>query len=374
LGNVLVTVNDKKLGVSSNDSTVDYFNPQVVSAQDYYPFGMLQVGRELNDSTYRYGFNGQEMSNEIKGSCNSYTALFWEYDPRTGRRWNLDPVIKSGESPYSTFHNNSIFFNDPLGDDPPKKPGILTRIWRGMNMEYYKTRAEEYANANNIDEKNIVDLGNTWVVINDKNPQEVRFSIFRQSKKDLPITTPLTSSENDDVNLTTSQLLNTDIKGYDVLPAPMPGSSVGSGAILMGGKSRQAILGVVDKTAKALQSFEKYIRFGKEGHPDLLKKGFHLHFDEIVNELEMALRPLEGGKIGLIQVGKLSVGTANDIKKSVEVFSKAMANPKFRAELLVRLIKTQQYVKEAFKFTRDAQLAIDKAHELNFLIKAVQKF
>jgi hypothetical protein len=42
LGNVLVTLNDKKLGVSSNNNTVDYFNPQVVSAQDYYPFGMLQ--------------------------------------------------------------------------------------------------------------------------------------------------------------------------------------------------------------------------------------------------------------------------------------------------------------------------------------------
>jgi hypothetical protein len=40
-GNILVTLNDKKLGVTSNNSTVDYFNAQVVSAQDYYPFGML---------------------------------------------------------------------------------------------------------------------------------------------------------------------------------------------------------------------------------------------------------------------------------------------------------------------------------------------
>jgi len=35
---------------------------------------------------YRYGFNGQEKSDEIKGEGNSYTALFWEYDPRIGRR------------------------------------------------------------------------------------------------------------------------------------------------------------------------------------------------------------------------------------------------------------------------------------------------
>jgi hypothetical protein len=47
LGNVLATVSDKKLGHSSNDSTVDYYNADVVSAQDYYPFGMLQPGGYL---------------------------------------------------------------------------------------------------------------------------------------------------------------------------------------------------------------------------------------------------------------------------------------------------------------------------------------
>src|SRR6478736_3791665 len=45
---------------------------------------------------YRYGFNGQEMSNEIKGVGNSYTAEFWEYDPRLGRRWNVDPMTNPG--------------------------------------------------------------------------------------------------------------------------------------------------------------------------------------------------------------------------------------------------------------------------------------
>jgi RHS repeat-associated protein len=115
LGNVLVTVNDKKLGVSSNNSTIDYFNPQVVSAQDYYPFGMLQVGRSVNVSGYRYGFNGQERSTELND--NSYTAEFWEYDSRIGRRWNLDPVVKIHESPYASFANNPIWFTDPLGKD-----------------------------------------------------------------------------------------------------------------------------------------------------------------------------------------------------------------------------------------------------------------
>lgn len=45
LGNVLGVITDKKIGVSSGGSTVDYYRAEVLSQQDYYPFGMLQPGR-----------------------------------------------------------------------------------------------------------------------------------------------------------------------------------------------------------------------------------------------------------------------------------------------------------------------------------------
>ena len=78
-------------------------------------------------SKYRYGFGGQEKSDEIKGAGNSYTAEFWEYDPRVGRRWNTDPKPTVGMSPYSAFKGNPILNIDPLGDttgDPimPRHP------------------------------------------------------------------------------------------------------------------------------------------------------------------------------------------------------------------------------------------------------------
>jgi len=72
---------------------------------------------------YRYGFGGQEMSNEIKGVGNSYTAEFWEYDPRVGRRWNIDPVNIGGTSGYNAFANNPIIFVDPLGLDTVRSSG-----------------------------------------------------------------------------------------------------------------------------------------------------------------------------------------------------------------------------------------------------------
>ena len=69
-------------------------------------------------SSYRYGFGGQEKDdevNEITGS--SYTAEFWQYDSRLGRRWNMDPVNLHFESRYSTFGNNPVINIDPKGDE-----------------------------------------------------------------------------------------------------------------------------------------------------------------------------------------------------------------------------------------------------------------
>lgn len=65
-------------------------------------------------SGYRYGFGGQETDSELNEYI--YTAQFWGYDSRVGRRWNLDPVHKESISNYSTFRNNPIIYVDPLGN------------------------------------------------------------------------------------------------------------------------------------------------------------------------------------------------------------------------------------------------------------------
>jgi RHS repeat-associated protein len=77
--------------------------------------GKLQTENNIN--FYRYGFQGLEKSAEIKGVGNSYTADFWEYDPRLGRRWNVDPVTKAYEGSYTVLANNPISLIDPKGTD-----------------------------------------------------------------------------------------------------------------------------------------------------------------------------------------------------------------------------------------------------------------
>lgn len=96
----------------------------------------MQVGRSWNaGGGYRYGFNGQEKSDEIKGEGNSYTAQFWEYDPRIGRRWNLDPKPTVGWSEYSAFSNSPLRNSDPFGDTlAPLSTTELQRIARNNGV------------------------------------------------------------------------------------------------------------------------------------------------------------------------------------------------------------------------------------------------
>jgi hypothetical protein len=117
IGNVLVAISDRKMQVDAgSDGVYDYFLPDVWVTNDYYPFGMLQPGRNFSSEGYRFGFNGQEKDDEIAGTGSYYTAEYWMYDSRIGRRWNVDPVLKYWESPFACFDNGPIFFIDPFGN------------------------------------------------------------------------------------------------------------------------------------------------------------------------------------------------------------------------------------------------------------------
>jgi hypothetical protein len=106
---VLATVSDRKL-----ISTSSFYLADIVSLQDYYAFGMEMPDRTYNANAYKYSINGQEKDTDIE--ANHTTALYWEYDSRIGRRWNIDPKPHESISPFSCFGNNPIAFSDMLGD------------------------------------------------------------------------------------------------------------------------------------------------------------------------------------------------------------------------------------------------------------------
>jgi|GEM_PF-1985870 len=114
---MLVTINDKKLATDDGNGEVAWYEADVVTANDYYPFGMIMPGRKLPESeNHRHGFNGQERSAEIDPNGNNMTAEFWQYDARLGRRWNVDPKTNISFSPYICFLGNPLYNSDPFGD------------------------------------------------------------------------------------------------------------------------------------------------------------------------------------------------------------------------------------------------------------------
>ena len=86
----------------------------VVSAQDYYPFGMEMPGRSYAlGALYRFGFNGQERDRE----WNKTHFRFREYDERSGRMISVDPLGKkfSWITPYNYAENSPLAHVDLWG-------------------------------------------------------------------------------------------------------------------------------------------------------------------------------------------------------------------------------------------------------------------
>jgi hypothetical protein len=128
---------------------------------------MQMPGRNFSTDAYRFGFNGQERTDEISGSGNHYTATFWEYDPRLGRRWNLDPVVVAWESGYAAFRNNPIWLNDPNGDCPdcpeesvPEKHTIGEGETLSGIAEETGTTVDQLVEWNNIKDPDKIFAGN----------------------------------------------------------------------------------------------------------------------------------------------------------------------------------------------------------------------
>ncbi|MBK9992957.1 MAG: hypothetical protein IPP01_02960 [Saprospiraceae bacterium] len=111
IGDINALVSDRRVPSESE------FIADVRKATDYYPFGMIMPGRDSSTIDYRYGFQGMEQDNNLKGEGNSYTTEFRQYDPRVGRWMSVDlweekyPNIGA----YWIVYDNPINLIDPLG-------------------------------------------------------------------------------------------------------------------------------------------------------------------------------------------------------------------------------------------------------------------
>ena len=155
------------------------------------PGGMQMLGRKYQAGTglYRYGFNGKENDNEVKGEGNQQDYGMRIYDPRLGKFLSVDPLLKEypWNSTYAFAENSPISNIDLDGAEkmPYKSPSQLPKLGSTTS---YTTKAgsqglsytvEEWGQKYNINqmtvyEKSIDAFGqvhhfNTYYFVQDKS-------------------------------------------------------------------------------------------------------------------------------------------------------------------------------------------------------------
>jgi len=128
LGNVRATVSDVVIDHSGN------LDAEISTRTDYYPFGMIMGGRNSSlDDTHRYGFNGKENDNEVKGEGVQQDYGFRIYDARVARFLSVDPLAMEYPwyTPYQFAGNTPIQAIDLDGLEPFFIPGTFQKRIQG---------------------------------------------------------------------------------------------------------------------------------------------------------------------------------------------------------------------------------------------------
>src|ERR1700753_3860580 len=108
---------------------------------------MLMPGRTFTASTagnYKYGFNGKENDNEMKGVGDQIDYGMRVYDPRAGSFLSVDPITKQypGLTPYQFASNRPIDGRDRDGKEWELSTinDNLKRIPQILNDEFIRDR------------------------------------------------------------------------------------------------------------------------------------------------------------------------------------------------------------------------------------------
>ncbi|OQA01146.1 MAG: hypothetical protein BWY70_00472 [Bacteroidetes bacterium ADurb.Bin408] len=119
LGNVLATVSARPRLIFDNQ-TFQYKEADVLSVNDYYPFGSTMPSRSWDSGQgYRFAFNGKEKITDWDGKMGTYDFDARLLNALTGR-WNSPDKLEAkypNMSTYGFIGNNPIIAIDPNGRD-----------------------------------------------------------------------------------------------------------------------------------------------------------------------------------------------------------------------------------------------------------------
>ena len=107
---MLATTSDRRLQTTPIPNGTSGVASDLLSATDYYAFGMQMPGRNFSGSGYRFGFNGKENDNDVRGDGGQQDYGFRNYDPRLGKFLSIDPLARKFPelTPYQFATNRVI--------------------------------------------------------------------------------------------------------------------------------------------------------------------------------------------------------------------------------------------------------------------------
>ncbi len=186
LGNVLATITDRKVpDIDIPNNIYNYYNPQITTITDYYPFGMQIEERSwvASSSSYRFGFNGMEKDDGIKGTGNSLDFGARIYDSRLGRWMSTDPMFNTQPdwSPYKAFYDNPNYWIDPDGMTEDERLKAMKKIksligtpYSALDCSALVNKAAMAAGKPSLNTENLNGVGNIAT-----NSRKVNYSDLR---------------------------------------------------------------------------------------------------------------------------------------------------------------------------------------------------
>ncbi len=166
----------------------------MIGGEKLNPFGMVMPERNSSSSVYRFGFNGQEKDDEIKGIGSSYEFSYRIYDPRLGRFLSVDPLVRSypWNSSYAFAENDVIRSIDLEGlerlkitnNNSQTRTACLT-ITKDIEIVKTTNLPLEYTNINPEQVRKNYEKGNTTLYVNElpTNGNSVTFITKKEWKK-----------------------------------------------------------------------------------------------------------------------------------------------------------------------------------------------
>jgi RHS repeat-associated protein len=170
---------------------------------------MLMPGRTYSAQTgYRYGFNGKENDNEIKGEGNQQDYGMRIYDPRLGKFLSVDPLTKSYPmlTPYAFAENDVIRSIDLDGLEKyivnnKYRNGHLREVWLQATYDKktkdYVNMQFKYANGNRVTLQDVMIINQFYNKDGELIKDNIIFSnVLTEGQKKLLKSTPKESISN----------------------------------------------------------------------------------------------------------------------------------------------------------------------------------